>query len=52
VENILKVYLMEDHKKEDHLINTHLEDRYLIHLLDFMDGKHLIQGYLCHHGIN
>jgi hypothetical protein len=47
VENHLKVRLMEDH-----LIETHLEDRHLIHMLDFMDGKHVIQGYSCHHGIN
>jgi len=41
-----------NHLEEDHLIKTHLEDRHLIHMLDFMDGKHLIQGYLCYHGIN
>ncbi len=38
--------------EEDHLIKTHLEDRHLIHMLDFMDGKHLIQGYFYYHGIN
>jgi len=29
---------------------THLEDYRLIHLLDFMDGQHLIQKCSCHHG--
>jgi hypothetical protein len=29
--------------EEDHLIATHL---------DFTNGKHLIQWYLCHHGTN
>ncbi len=43
---------MEDHQEEGHLIKTHLEDGHLILLLDFMDGKYLILGYLCHHGIN
>jgi hypothetical protein len=42
---------MEDHQKKDHLIETHLEDHHLIHMLDFMDGKHLIQGYSCHHAL-
>ncbi len=42
---------MEDHKEdEDHLIKTHLEDCHLIHLLDFMDGQHLIQKCSCHRG--
>jgi hypothetical protein len=52
VDNRLEVHLMEDRQEEDHLIETHLEDRHLIHMLDFMDGKHLIQRYFCHHGIN
>jgi hypothetical protein len=43
---------MGGRQEEDHLIETHLEDYHLIHLLDFMDGTHLIQGYACHHGIN
>jgi len=43
---------MEDCQEEDHMIETHLEDRHLIHLLDFMNGEHLIQGYSCHHDIN
>jgi hypothetical protein len=43
---------MEDRQEEEHMIETHLEDHHLIHMLDFMDGKHLIQGYSCHHGIN
>jgi hypothetical protein len=44
VENHLEVRLMEDHKEEeDHLAKTHLKDCRLIHLLDFMDGQHLIQ---------
>jgi hypothetical protein len=42
VENHLEVHIMEDLKEEDHLIETHLEDRHQIHMLDFMDGKHLI----------
>jgi hypothetical protein len=45
VENRLKVCLMEDRQKEDHLIETCLEDHHLIHMLDFMDGKHLIHIY-------
>jgi hypothetical protein len=52
VENCLEVCLVEDHQEEDHLIETHLEDHRMIHLLDFMDGEHLIQGCSCHHGIN
>jgi hypothetical protein len=52
VEIRLEVHSMEDHQKEDHLIETHLEDHHLIHMLDFMDGRHLIQGYSCHHSIN
>jgi hypothetical protein len=43
---------MEDCQEEDHLIETHLEDCHQIHMLGFMDGKHLIQGYLYHHGTN
>jgi hypothetical protein len=43
---------MEDRQEEDHLNGTHLEDCHQIHLLVFMDGKHLIQGYLCHHVTN
>ncbi len=50
MENPFEVHLTKDRQKEDHLIKTHLEDHHQIHLLDFMDGKHLIQGYLCHHG--
>jgi hypothetical protein len=38
VENRLEVRLMEDCHEEDHLIKTHMEDRHLIHLLDFMNG--------------
>jgi hypothetical protein len=41
VENHLEVYLMEDHQEED---------CYLIHMFDFMDDQHLIQGCLYHHG--
>jgi hypothetical protein len=42
---------MEDYRKEeDHLIKTHLEDRRLIHMLDFIDGKYFIQECSCHHG--
>jgi hypothetical protein len=52
VENRLEVHLMEDCQEEDHLIETHLKDRHLIYMLDFMDRKHLIQGYSCNHGIN
>jgi len=52
VENCLEVHLMEDRQEEDHPIETHLEDHHLIHMLDFMDGRHLIQGYSCHHSIN
>jgi hypothetical protein len=52
VENCLEVCLMEDPQKEDHMIKTHLEDHHIIHMLDFMDNKHMIQGYSCHHGIN
>jgi predicted glycosyltransferase involved in capsule biosynthesis len=52
VENHLEVCLIENHQEEDHLIETHLEDYHQIHVLDFMDRKHLIQGYSCHHGIN
>jgi len=37
---------------EDHLIETNLEDHHLIHLLNFTNGQHLIQGYSCHHGTN
>ncbi len=51
VENRLEVCLMEDRQEEDLLIETHLEDHHLIHMLDYMDGKHLIQGYSCHHGM-
>jgi hypothetical protein len=43
VENCLKVCLMEVHQEEDHMIETHLEDHHLIHMLDFRDGWHLIQ---------
>jgi len=43
VENHLEVHIMEDLQEEDHLIETHLEDRHQIHMLDFMDGKHLIK---------
>jgi hypothetical protein len=42
VENFLEVCLMEDLQEEDHLFKTHLEDHHLIHVLDFMDGKHPI----------
>ncbi len=52
VENHLEVHLMEDCHEKDHLIQTCLKDYHQIHLLDFMDDKHLIQGYLCHHGTN
>jgi hypothetical protein len=45
VENCLEVRLMEDH-----LTKTHLEDGRLIYLLDFMDGRYLIQKCSCHHG--
>jgi hypothetical protein len=45
VDNCLEVYVMEDHQEKEHLIETHLKDHHLIHMLDFMDGKHLIQGY-------
>jgi len=38
VENRLEVCLMEDH-----LIETHTVDHCLIHMLDFMNGQHLIQ---------
>jgi hypothetical protein len=38
VENRLEVCLMEDH-----LIETHVVDHCLIHMLDFMNGQHLIQ---------
>jgi hypothetical protein len=41
VENHLEVYLMEDHQEED---------CYLIHMFNFMDDQHLIQGCLYHHG--
>jgi hypothetical protein len=41
---------MEDPLEEDHMIKTQLEYRHLIHMLDFMDGRHMIQGYSCHHG--
>jgi hypothetical protein len=43
---------MEDFRKKGHLIETHMEDHHLIHMLDFMDGKHPIQGHSCNHGIN
>ncbi len=52
MENRLEVHLMEDHHEEGHLIETHLEDCHQIHMLGFMDAKHLIQGYLYHHGTN
>ncbi len=52
MENHFEVCLMEDHQEEDHLIETHLEDRRLIYLLDFMNGQHLIQEYSCHRGIH
>ncbi len=52
VENHLEIHLMEDCQEEDHLIETHLEDHDLIHLLDFTNGQHLIQGCSCHHGTN
>jgi hypothetical protein len=29
-------------------METHLEDRHLIHMLDFTNGQHLIQEYSCH----
>jgi hypothetical protein len=51
VENHLEVHLMEDHQEEDHLIETHM-DCHQIHMLDFMDGRHPIQGYLCRCGTN
>jgi hypothetical protein len=43
---------MEDRQEEDRLIKIHLKDCHLIHMLDFMDGKHSILGYSCHHIIN
>jgi len=52
VENHLEVCLIEDCQEEDHLIETHLEDRHLIYLLDFTNGRHLIQEYSCHRGIH
>ncbi len=52
MENRLEVCLMGDHQEEDHHIKTHLEDCYLIHLLDFTNGQHLIQECSCHHGIH
>ncbi len=52
VENCLEVCLMEDRRKKGHLIKTHLKDFHLIHMLDFMDGRFLIQRYSCNHGIN
>jgi hypothetical protein len=38
----LEVHLMEDCYKEDHPIETNLENHHLIHMLDFMDNKHMI----------
>jgi hypothetical protein len=52
VKNHLEVYPMEDCQGEDHLIETHMEDHHLIHMLDFTNGRHSIQGYSCHYGIN
>jgi hypothetical protein len=50
MENILGIHLMENCMEEDHLIKTHLKNHHLIHMLDFMDGWHLIQRYSCRHG--
>ncbi len=47
VENHMEICLMEDH-----LIETHLKDRHMTHVLDFTDGWHLIQECSCHHGIH
>jgi len=33
-----------------YLIETHMEDHNLIHILDFIDGMHLIQECSCHQG--
>jgi hypothetical protein len=38
VEDHLEIHLMEDCLEENNLIKTHLEDRHLIHMLDFTDG--------------
>jgi hypothetical protein len=35
VENCLQIHLIEDH-----LTETHLEDHHMIHMLEFMDGRH------------
>jgi hypothetical protein len=42
--------VIKPHLKDCHLI--HMEDCHLIHMLDFMDGRHPIQGDSCNHGIN
>ncbi len=60
VENCIEVRIMEDLQEEDCVIKPHLkdchlihmEDCHLIHMLDFMDGRHPIQGDSCNHGIN
>jgi hypothetical protein len=38
MENYLEVHLMGDHQEVDHLTETQLEDRHLIHMLDFTNG--------------
>jgi hypothetical protein len=49
----LSIYdnLIKDRHEEDNLIKIQMED-HLIHMLDVMDGQHIIQGYSCHHGTN
>jgi hypothetical protein len=43
---------LETHLEEVHLEEIFLENHLLIHLLDLMDGQHLIRACLYHHGIN
>jgi hypothetical protein len=43
---------LKTHPEEVHLKEIFLEDHLLIHLLDLMDGQHLICTCLYHHGIN
>ncbi len=47
MEDNLEIHLEEIHPKE-----IYLESHLLIHLLDLMDGQHLTDACLYHHGIN
>ncbi len=41
----MEIHLVEDCLEEDHLIETHLKDHRLIHLMEHIDGHHLTLRY-------